>query len=154
MLSAPVSVAFRAFTSSFGEPATVSPAVWLAVAAALGLGLVAGADREADVVALADPDGLAGLAGADEADDDGAAVLRGAVLRAAELVRLGVGLAPPGAAVVRRGAAVVGLGAAVVGFGFAVVRVGAGAGAGDAGPTDGAAPEPNRKPTEDPGCGS
>ncbi|MFW5469815.1 hypothetical protein ACOCJ4_07205 [Knoellia sp. CPCC 206435] len=58
-----------------------------------------------------------------------------------------------GAAVVRRGV-LVGFGVDVVGRGAAVVRVGCGAGAGAAGLTEGAEPDPNRKPTEEPGLGS
>lgn len=58
-----------------------------------------------------------------------------------------------GAEVVRRGV-LVGLGVEVVGRGAVVVRVGCGAGAGAAGLTEGAEPDPNRKPTEEPGLGS
>ena len=70
-----------------------------------------------------------------------AAVVRGRVVAVPDVVRGGV------VTLVERGR-----GAAVVGFGAAVV--GLGAGAGSAGWTEGALPEPNRNPTDDPGLGS
>lgn len=76
----------------------------------------------------------------------------GVVGRAAPVVRWGATVVERGAAAVGLGFAVDGLGAIVVVFGVDVARVGAGAG--DAGLTDGAAPEPNRKPIDDPGAGS
>ena len=89
----------------------------------------------ADVAGSGVP-GLAGVRGA-----------RGAVVPGVEPAVL------RGAAVVRRGV-LVGFGVDVVGRGAAVVRVGCGAGAGAAGRTEGAEPDPKRKPTEEPGRGS
>jgi hypothetical protein len=148
VLSEPLSVASCARSVEL-----VSPDV-LAVLGVVGVvELGAEADGEVDAVALTVPDGLAdGLVDA-VVDPEGPAAV---AARAADPVLLlpGAAVALRGAAVVRRGAAVVALGAEVVGFGCAVVRVGAGAGAGAAGRTDGAAPEPNRKPMEEPGLGS
>lgn len=151
------------------EPLDPGPGAWAALTTsssveldgspAEGAGLDDPTDGADDVVdALGPVDGTAPAAGADapgagarpDGRGDVLATVRGAVEEPVVV---------PGRVVevpdVGRGAGVVlGRGAAVVGFGAAVVGRGAGAGAGAAGWADGALPEPNRNPTDDPGLGS
>lgn len=116
--------------------------------AADGLGLVLEVAEALDVAARDVSEGAVVAAVPPRTPVDGplAAVERGLVVLVPAVVR-GV------ASAVRR-AVLVGFEAAVVGLGAAVVRVGCGAGAGAAGRTEGADPEPNRKPTDEPGRGS
>jgi hypothetical protein len=122
-----------------------------------------------EVGAVTDGDGLDPVDGVPEADGrtlfvaDGAleADLAGSGVPGLAGVRGARGAVVPwvepgvlrGAAVVRRGV-LVGFGVDVVGREVAVVRVGCGAGAGAAGRTEGAEPDPKRNPTEEPGRGS